>query len=769
MTDRLRLVYLTDSMADIRMVEGLGRRAAVTVVAPDVLGDRVTNFWPPRPPSVATKTLLPGGRVAFIARATLWLLRHRRAFDAVFVLDNLSAALAATTARALGGPPVVVQVGRPTLDYLRCQPPGPKQKLRYLIAWLLVQINERRADAIGAVSEYCAGQCRQRNDHVRFIPWYGVDTDVFRPRAGRDAARAQLGLPAESPIVMLRSRIAPEKDPATFVRAVARLRDAGRTITAVYMGGEIDEMEAVVREIGQDVICRKPSGVDEIPLWYEAADVDVQTSFAEGLGVSPLEALACGTPVVVTAVGGLPEVVDGGRVGATVPVGDDAALAAAIARYLNDPELAEQHAREGRQWVVQHFAVEDAFDRWLDLARAAIAPRAVSDGTPLRVLFVDHETRLSGGQRDLVDLVRAIDPAAAEVHVALPGSGPLAGALAAEGARVHLVPMDEKLRKVSRWELATRPWIGIASSAALAQAAIRLAGLARRLRPDVIHTNSMKSHVLAIPAARAAGAPLVWHIRDILEEGWLRKAMVALARRGADRVVSLSDVAAEPFRAGRLEDRVRVVHNGIRPRPLDQDAAAAWRRTVGAQPGDVLVVLVGQIAGWKGQDVFVEAAGRLAATHPQLRFAIVGECLFPENEGEFDRRIRARAIELGLEERLRFTGPVDAIEPVMAGADIVVHASRLPEPFGRVIVEAMAQGTPVISTTIGAGPELVPDTAGRLVPPDDPAALAAVIAELAEDDGLRATLGACARQAAAGFDISATGAGVTAVWDELAR
>ena len=86
-----------------------------------------------------------------------------------------------------------------------------------------------------------------------------------------------------------------------------------------------------------------------------------------------------------------------------------------------------------------------------------------------------------------------------------------------------------------------------------------------------------------------------------------------------------------------------------------------------------------------------------------------------------------------------------------------------------MIVEAMAQGTPVISTTIGAGPELVPDTAGRLVPPDDPGALAAAIDELAADVGLRAALGESAREVAARFDISATGRGVSAVWDGLVR
>lgn len=771
MTDpkQLHLAYVADGMADIRMIEGLGRRARVTLVAPGVLGERTTNFWPPRPPAVASRAILPGGRIVFVPRAMLWLLRHRRDIDVVFALDNLTAALAATAARTLGGPPVVLQIGRPTLDYLRCQPPGLRRTLRRLLAWLLVGLNERRADAIGAVSDYCATQCRQHNRLVRSVPWYGVDTDVFQPQADRAAARSQLGLPTEGPVVMLRSRIAPEKDPATFVRAVGRLRDSGRALTAVYMGGETEDMDAVAGDLGVEILSRRPSGVDEIPLWYVAADVDVQTSFAEGLGVSPLEALASGTPVIVSDVGGLPEVVDGGRVGALVPVGDDAALADAITRYLDDPDLAERHGREGRGWVRRRFGVEQAFDAWMALARDAIRPERVEGSAPMRVLFVDHETRLSGGQRDLVDLVRALDASRFEIHVALPGRGPLAEALEAHGVTVHEVDMSDGLRKVSRWELAARPWVAGAVLADIARSSVALSRLAGRLQPDVIHSNSMKSHLLAVPAARTCGAPLVWHIRDILQPGWLQSAVVGAASLSASRIVALSDVAAAPFRRGRLAERVRVVHNGVRPNPHEVEDAQAWRSALVADEGTVLVALVGQIAAWKGQDVFIEAAALAVQDRPELMFAIVGECLFPENEGDFDRRIRARVRELGLTDRVVFTGPVAAVEPVMAAADVVVHCSRLPEPFGRVIVEAMAQGTPVISTTVGAGPELVPPQAGRLVPPGEPTALASAIIELAGDPALRDALGMEAKRVAGRFDIKATGAGVEAVWDELVR
>lgn len=386
-----------------------------------------------------------------------------------------------------------------------------------------------------------------------------------------------------------------------------------------------------------------------------------------------------------------------------------------------------------------------------------------------KVLFVDHETRLSGGELDLVDLLRGLGDSI-EAHVALPGEGSLAAAVRGHGATVHIVRMNEALRSVSRWELA-RPSRArlVAQAGAAARASWDLVRLARRLQPDVIHSNSMKAHLLAVPAALVARRPLVWHVRDILQEGWLRTAFTAVGAAVPARIVSLSHVAARPFDGTRAESKLRVVHNGVRPDAFDASLVEVMRRRLGADAdGDEPIVgIVGQIAHWKGQDVFVEAAASVLAKVPDARFAIVGEVLFEQNEGDYARRLRERVADLGLGSRVTFTGHLAPIEPVMAALDVFVHASRLPEPFGRVIVEAMAQGTPVVSNTIGAGPEIIAEDAGRLVPPDDATALAEVLVELLSDDDLRARLADRGREVAATFDIAATAGGVTAVWDEL--
>lgn len=767
--ERPGLVYVADTMVDVRMLEGFARDYRVTLVVPSSL-ERATTFWPPRPPAEVEQVVLPGGRTSFVLQVARWLRAHRRQNEAVVVLDNVLAALGANLGHLLGGPPVIIQVGRPTVEYIRCQTqevPGARRRrvhVRLQVARALVAVNEWLAAGIGATSEYVARLAHGRREKVRVIAAYGVDTEQFAARCSKEHARRRLGLPLDRPVVMWRSRLAPEKDPETFLAAVAILRAGGRDLCAVSMGGEYEEMRRRADALGVEIVARAPSDVDEIPLWYVAADVDVQTSHAEGLGMSPLESLACGTPVVVTDVGGLPETVDGGRCGVTVPPGGTAATAAAIARYLDEPALAEAHAAAGRRLVEERYTTDHAFSAWAELIQRAARRR------PRRVLFVDHEARISGGgERDMIDLAEGLVPLGIEVHAALPGDGPLADALRGRGVVVHTVSMDGGLLLASRWELARRPWAAVRYLGQAAVAAARLARLARRLRVDVVHSHSMKTHLLAIPAARLARAPHVWHVKDILQRGWLHRAFATLAGLTAARVVCISHAVSRQFSGTRAERRVEVVHCGLAPPVADTGAAAAAREFFGAAGGGPLVGLVGHTARWKGHDVFVEAAARLAADDPSVRFAVIAGCTFPENEGAFDAAVRARVAELGLADRLVWLDSVDDVAASMAAFDVFVHASRLPEPFGRVLVEAMAQGTPVVSTTLGAAPEIVPPAAGRLIEPGDPELLAATLADLLADRDKLTAMGEAARAEAARFDVAHAAEAMVTIYEEIGR
>jgi glycosyltransferase involved in cell wall biosynthesis len=158
-----------------------------------------------------------------------------------------------------------------------------------------------------------------------------------------------------------------------------------------------------------------------------------------------------------------------------------------------------------------------------------------------------------------------------------------------------------------------------------------------------------------------------------------------------------------------------------------------------------LVGLVGRISPWKGQHVFIEAAGQVRKRFPNARFQIVGSAMFGETE--YERQVRDQVATLGLEECVEFTGFRSDVPELVAEFDVLVHASTTGEPFGQVIAEGMAAGKPVVATDGGAVPEIVQDgVTGLLVPMGQAAPMAEAILRLLENPEEARAMGAAGAQ-----------------------
>jgi glycosyltransferase involved in cell wall biosynthesis len=182
------------------------------------------------------------------------------------------------------------------------------------------------------------------------------------------------------------------------------------------------------------------------------------------------------------------------------------------------------------------------------------------------------------------------------------------------------------------------------------------------------------------------------------------------------------------------------IHNGVdravfHPRNGAPDRV---REQLGLAPNAFVVGAVGRLVRWKGQDVLLKAAARLTDRLPDLRVLIAGSA--PPRDRAFAGELRRLIRDLRLQERVTMLGQTDDVPSVMQALDLLVLPSREPEPFGRVVVEAMACGKPVVATARGGPLEIVvPERTGLLVMPDAPAALAGAIERLASDpDGARA-------------------------------
>lgn len=346
-------------------------------------------------------------------------------------------------------------------------------------------------------------------------------------------------------------------------------------------------------------------------------------------------------------------------------------------------------------------------------------------------LFVQSTTEIGGAEITLLNLLAASDELRRRSLVASLGfgDGDLPARLRAVGAEVVDVPRARLRdpRGVLRTLLALR-------------------GLVRANGIRVVIGNGSHPQALARVAARLAGVREVYIVHALHPTPlWANDAFAAaLLLAGADLMLAVSQAAADAVRRLRPRARVERLGNGTRIVAVDPGDAAAARRELGAQPDDVLFAVFGRLQRGKGQDVFVEAAARVAARLSGARFAVVGSPTFASDQ-EFADRLRSRAAELGLGERVFFAGYRGDVQRLMAGCDVVCQTSRFSESFGLVIVEAMAQGRPVIATRVG-GPEEIIRTEhdGLLVGPDDAPALADAMLRLGGDRALRQRMGAAA-------------------------
>lgn len=339
----------------------------------------------------------------------------------------------------------------------------------------------------------------------------------------------------------------------------------------------------------------------------------------------------------------------------------------------------------------------------------------------IKILFLNQTGELGGGELTLLGIVTNL---AYPVTVLLFEDGPLRGQLEAAAIAVAILPSGPAA-------LAIRRQSGIAAALRAAPAVL---GMVRQVaahmrRYNITVANSQKAFVVGALAARLSGSKLVWQLQDLLSAAHfskpLRRLVIFLANHYAAAVITNSNASKAAFIAqGGKASLVTVIHPGVDAAAFDavtQPQANALRATITTSELP-LIGMFGRLAAWKGQMVFIEA---LALT-PGCTGAIIGGPLFGEEA--FEQALRARIAELGLQNRIHLLGFRDDIPALMKAMDIIVHASTAPEPFGRVIVEAMLAAKPIIAARDGGVMEIIePGITGWLTPPGNPAALAATL------------------------------------------
>lgn len=358
------------------------------------------------------------------------------------------------------------------------------------------------------------------------------------------------------------------------------------------------------------------------------------------------------------------------------------------------------------------------------------------------VLFVEHHGEvIGGGQISLLSLMRSLRGFRA-LCVCAPGG--LAGTYAAAGVECQTLDMPP-----------LRPW----RLGGVILAVWRLARLARSRGASVLHANSSRAMFYAAVAGRLAGVPAVWHVRVGGDDGaWDR----FLAARSAI-VIAISRAVAARF-PGLPATKVRVVYNGIDVDEVAGGDGAAWRRRLGLEDRPVIGMLA-QLIELKRPEDFVQAAALVRRHHPAAAFVLAGAEIGTEGVLQ---RLQEQVRREGLEADFHFLGFCDDVAGILAMCDAVALTSR-EEAFGRVLIEAMAAGRPVVATAVGGVPEVVVEgETGFMVRCGDTAALASALGILLNDPSTAARMGAAGQaRARRVFSLEAHVRQIEALYDDI--
>ena len=318
----------------------------------------------------------------------------------------------------------------------------------------------------------------------------------------------------------------------------------------------------------------------------------------------------------------------------------------------------------------------------------------------MRVLFLDQTGQLGGAELCLVDIAKYYRD---NTLVGLFVDGPLRDLL-----EQHHIPVQV----LGNQPLQVRKDSGVIEGfKSLSQLLPLIFQVVQKATDyDLIYANTQKALVVGTLASFFSGRPLVYHLHDILSPDHFsptnRVLAVTLANRFVSLVITNSQATQEAFvEAGGRKDITTVVYNGFDPGKYQfpETAINRIRQQLGLD-GRFVIGHFSRLSPWKGQHLLLEA---LVDCPNDVTAIFVGDCLFGEQD--YAEHLNQLVRGLKLEERVKFLGFQSDVVPLMHTCDLITHTSIAPEPFGRVIVEAMLCGRPVVAAAAGGVVELIED------------------------------------------------------------
>ncbi|CAB3768507.1 glycosyltransferase family 4 protein [Paraburkholderia solisilvae] len=650
---------------------------------------------------------------------------------------------------------------------------GPKSALARMVLHYIRNWDVRTSNSVDSFVSNSAFIAR------RIKKVYQRDADVINPPVDVEAFSVQ---EQKEDFYLTASRMVPYKKIDLIVEAFAKMPQ--RQLVVIGDGPDMQKIRAKAAP-NVEIMGYQPFSVLRDRMRRAKAFV---FAAEEDFGISVVEAQACGTPVIAYGKGGALETVR--DLSDPRPTGlffDEQAAGSIIAAVENFAAQPDRFAPADCRANAERFSAALFRERFFAHVRAqapalkgvTLPPYAPYDpaqknaaanpAASLRVLAVDQSGVLGGAELSLLEIVKTLR---ARMDVVLFDDGPFRAAL--DRAGVPATVLDAGATRDMRKQGGSPP-LGRALKSV---GSLVRATAAHARHNDVIYANTQRAMVVSVLAGKLARKPVVWHLRDIVSAehfgGRQRVVIKWCARFGLAHVIANSAASARAFvqLTNFADDKVEVVFNGIASAPFDalRDTPRGSLRSQLNLPRDAFLVgSFSRLARWKGQHVLLEAMLRGdARLNPPMHAVLVGSALFGEDA--YEAELRAFVAQHGLGERVHFLGFQHDIAACMCAMDVVAHTSITPEPFGRVIVEGMLAGRPVVAARAGGVTEILQHGEnGMLCKPGDARALADTLAALRADPALRDRLVTRGYQTATGtFGAAAYVAGVERILQRVA-
>ena len=320
----------------------------------------------------------------------------------------------------------------------------------------------------------------------------------------------------------------------------------------------------------------------------------------------------------------------------------------------------------------------------------------------MRVLFISHVSNKYGAGRSLLSFIDGLLQNGVHCYVIMPKGGPMVEELKNRGVEYSIIPLKNWVFTSSTlWKRVLRSGFNLLVSLAIVVKA-------RAWQADVLYTNSSVTPVGAL-AALILRKPHIWHIREFGREDYAlsfdlgERVSMKIIERLSFRVIVISEALKKKYIQIISSDKVRRIYNPVAVQNPATDHSHARQSTSKETPKIPSLAIVGLLHPGKGQLDAVLAVGDLVKHGVQVKLRVVGD-----GDPGYFRQLKQAVVQNGIEEHVEFAGYVDNPEPLMNSADIILVCSRS-EAFGRVTVEGMLCGKPIIGAQSGATPELVKD------------------------------------------------------------